>query len=172
MGSISKSSNDRKRFVIKATAILAVVLGIGAWFADRFYIGFDVQEYSCLPYTMFIVDTKQTEIKRGQYFAYTAKGMQPAVQDGMTALKQAVGVPGDLVTVGAESTSVNGTPQPNGLLRHVDKLDGVTLDDLTRDLTVPEGELFAMGTEPPSFDSRYWGTVKQDQIQGRAYPIF
>jgi len=166
------STKSRKAFLIKATTILAVVLLIGAWFGNRFYIGIDSQEYSCLPYTLFIVDTKQKNIERGQFFAYTAKGMAPAVEDGMTALKQAVAVPGDTVNVGAEDTLVNGSPQPNGLLRHVEKLDDTSLEDLVRTLEVPEGELFAMGTEPASFDSRYWGTVKDEQIQGRAYPIF
>ncbi|MDV5555438.1 S26 family signal peptidase [Enterobacter hormaechei] len=28
------------------------------------------------------------------------------------------------------------------------------------------------GQKPFSFDSRYWGTVKNDQIIGRAYPLF
>lgn len=166
------STNTRGRFLIKATSILLVVLLIGAWFGNRFYIGIDSQEYSCLPYTLFIVDTKQRDIERGQFFAYTAKGMQPAVQDGQIALKQAVAVPGDTVNVGAEETLVNGAPQPNGLLRHADKLDDRSIEDLVRTLEVSEGELFAMGTEPASFDSRYWGTVKGNQIQGRAYPIF
>lgn len=166
------STNTRGRFLIKATSILLVVMLIGAWFGNRFYIGIDSQEYSCLPYTLFIVDTKQRDIERGQFFAYTAKGMQPAVQDGQIALKQAVGVPGDTVDVGAEETLVNGKPQPNGLLRHADKLDDRSIEDLVRTLEVSEGELFAMGTEPASFDSRYWGTVEDDQIQGRAYPIF
>lgn len=169
---MSKSLNDRRRFLVKAIATLAIVLAFGAWFGNRFYIGIDSQEYSCLPYTLFIVDTKQRDIERGEFFAYTAKGMMPAVEDGKIALKQAVAVPGDTVSVGAEETLVNGKPQPNGLLRHANKLEDRSIEDLVRTLKVSEGELFAMGTEPASFDSRYWGTVKDYQIQGRAYPIF
>lgn len=172
MSSTTVSTKSRKRFLVKACTILAIVIAIGAWFGNRFYIGIDSQEYSCLPYTLFIVDTKQKDIKRGQFFAYTAKGMQPAVEDGEIALKQAVGVPGDVVAIGAEETFVNGETQPNGLLRHVDRLDGVSLDDLTKTLTIGEDQLFAMGTEPASFDSRYWGPVEKPQVQGRAYPVF
>lgn len=169
---MSKSRSSRGRFLFKATAILSVVLLIGAYLGNRFYIGVDSQEYSCLPFTLVIVDTKQRDIKRSQYFAYVAKGMQPAVEDGMIAFKQAVAVPGDSVSVGVEETTVNGLPQPNGLLRHAGKAEVMSAEELTRTLTIGADQLFAMGTEPASFDSRYWGPVEAFQIIGRVYPIY
>lgn len=169
---MSKFKSSQSRFLFKATAILSVVLLIGAYIGNRFYIGIDSQEYGCLPFTMVIVDTHQRDIQRGQYFAYVAKGMQPAVDDGLIAFKQAVGVPGDQVTVGAEETTVNGVPQANGLLRHAEKVEGKSVEDFIRTIRVGAEQLFAMGTEPPSFDSRYWGPVEQSQIIGRVYPIY
>jgi len=172
VSSMSPSKTDRKRFLIKACSLLAIVIVLGSWFGNRFYIGIDGQEYKCLPFTLFIVDTHQRDIKRGQYFSYTARGMEPAVKNGDTALKKAAGVAGDKVVIGAKETLVNGVAQPNGVLHHLGKLDHLTLDNLAKTLEVGDKEWFAMGTEPSSFDSRYWGTVKEDQIQGRAYPIF
>jgi|AntRauTorcE11898_2_1112593.scaffolds.fasta_scaffold05256_3 conjugal transfer pilin signal peptidase TrbI len=169
---MSKSSSSRGQFLVKATAILSVVLLIGAYLGNRFYLGVDSQEYGCLPFTLVIVDTKQRDIKRGQYFAYVAKGMQPAVEDGLVAFKQAVAVSGDQVNVGAEETTVNGVPQLNGLLRHAGKEKVKSAEELTRTLTIGADQLFAMGTEPASFDSRYWGPVESSQIIGRVYPIY
>lgn len=169
---MSKSSSSQGRFLFKASTILLVVLSIGAYLGNRFYIGIDSQEYKCLPFTLVIVDKHQRDIKRGQYFAYVAKGMQPAVEDGLVAFKQAVAVPGDQVSVGVEETTVNGSPQPNGLLRHADYVEGVSAEDLTRTLTIGADQLFAMGTEPASFDSRYWGPVEATQVIGRVYPIY
>ena len=36
---------------------------------------------------------------------------------------------------------------------------------------VPKGDYFAMGTAWDSYDSRYWGFVKKDEIVGIAYPL-
>ncbi len=38
--------------------------------------------------------------------------------------------------------------------------------------TLKENNYWFMGKSLFSFDSRYWGTVKNDQIIGRAYPLF
>ena len=35
-----------------------------------------------------------------------------------------------------------------------------------------DGEYWMMGTKYLSFDSRYWGPIKEDQIVARAYVIF
>lgn len=169
---MSASKNSRAHFLLKASSILAIVLAIGAWFDARFYFGIDGQEYKCLPFTLFIVDTAQKDIERGQYFAYVADGMAPAVRDGDIALKIAAGVSGDIVDIQTEETFVNGVSQPNGPLHFLNKLDHLTEEKLVREVTLHEGELFGMGTEPTSFDSRYWGAVKQGQVEGRAYAIF
>ena len=41
-----------------------------------------------------------------------------------------------------------------------------------RTATIPPGELAMMGTEPRSFDARYWGTITVDEVVGVVYPIW
>ena len=41
-----------------------------------------------------------------------------------------------------------------------------------RDYIVEPGHYFMMGEHFRSYDSRYWGTVHENQIVGRAYPLF
>ncbi|WP_449357414.1 S26 family signal peptidase [Alishewanella longhuensis] len=36
---------------------------------------------------------------------------------------------------------------------------------------MPASEFFMMGETITSYDSRYWGTVKQEDIIGKAYAI-
>ena len=37
---------------------------------------------------------------------------------------------------------------------------------------IPEGRYFVLGEHPMSFDSKYWGFVRRDEITARAKPLF
>jgi conjugal transfer pilin signal peptidase TrbI len=37
---------------------------------------------------------------------------------------------------------------------------------------VPAGQLLLLGTEPRSFDGRYWGFVPENEIVAKATPIW
>jgi len=48
---------------------------------------------------------------------------------------------------------------------------GGTPADFAGETVLDEGTYWFMGETPYSFDSRYWGTVSEEQIIGQARPI-
>lgn len=159
------------QFLLKAAIALLVVIALGSYVFERYRLGIDTQVVKCLPWTLFIVDTHNKEIRSGEYFAYRAFGMQPVIPDGQWAAKQAAAVAGDHVSISRKETLINGTPRKDGRLFNVSSLD-LDYNDLTRELIVGEDEIFGMGTLPESYDSRYVGPMKKSQIIGRVYPIY
>lgn len=111
---------------------------------------------------------------------------------GEDFIKRIVGIPGDHITYVDKVLSVNGTPvriQPDGdypmkdgdYKRELETLSGVTHsiilnpDHPPQDFayTVPQGQYFAMGdNRDGSYDSRYWGTVPDANLRGRAFFIW
>uniref|UniRef100_UPI00373AEBD6 S26 family signal peptidase n=1 Tax=Klebsiella pneumoniae TaxID=573 RepID=UPI00373AEBD6 len=43
---------------------------------------------------------------------------------------------------------------------------------LNREITVPAGHIFVVGQTDYSWDSRFWGTVPETTITGKAYAVF
>lgn len=119
--------------------------------------------------------------------------------DGLRLVKRVVGLPGDTLELRNNALIINGTPvtyQPvaEELLHDIpvaeragrsfasEQLPGQThpvAGDPRRPsprtfapVRVPEGEYFMMGdNRDDSFDSRFWGTVKREQIVGRATAV-
>jgi len=119
--------------------------------------------------------------------------------DGKRLVKRVIGLPGDTVELHNNQLILNGTPveyQPvaGELLRDVPEaqragrvfaaenlpgrthaVGGYPAAPARRTfdpLVVPPGEYFMLGdNRDDSFDSRYWGTVKRDQIVGRASTV-
>lgn len=170
--SFIKKKEPWRAFIMKAAVALGVIWFAGSAFASRYRIGFDFQEEKCLPgYSFFIVDITDRTPERGGIFAFESKGAEPFFPDGTTMVKIMSAMPGDLVEIdGGESVKVNGQVVHAGL-------------PLTADLNVPSeqfigsaelsnDEYWFLGESPKSFDSRYWGSVRERQILGRAYPLF
>jgi signal peptidase I len=119
--------------------------------------------------------------------------------DGKRLVKRVIGLPGDTVELRNNQLVLNGTPityQPidEELLRDIpagervghvfaqEQLPGqphavggfpaAPAPRTFAPMTVPAGEYFMMGdNRDDSFDSRFWGTVKRDQIIGRATTV-
>ena len=80
-------------------------------------------------------------------------------------IKQVVAVAGDRVGIGQAGVRVNGRLLANSAQLPTDR-DGLPLPRLNlEDYTLQAGELLTMSTyNPRSFDSRYFGPVRNDQI--------
>ncbi|MGK9458255.1 S26 family signal peptidase [Enterobacter ludwigii] len=85
-------------------------------------------------------------------------------------LKIVDGIAGDTVSVDPEETAINGSMVGEGLALAAES--GHTEQELTRSGVVPNGRLWMMGRTRYSFDSRYWGSLDESQIIGRAYPLW
>ena len=149
----------------------AVLWGIG-YFEGRFYVGIDPQVQTCLlgNHHIFVVDRWDRAIARGGLYAFSVRGIEPYYNDGTMLAKRAVGLPGDVVTISAVDTRVNGQVVGHDL--YVARLKQWPLSHFVRTLVVPPHFYFFMGENDLSFDSRYWGPVAESLLMGRVYVIW
>jgi conjugal transfer pilin signal peptidase TrbI len=160
------------RWLAKAALSLVLILGPGAYLFDRYRIGIEDQKAKCLPpYTFWLIDTYAHHAEHNDVIAFRVAGeMEPWRHKGQIVLKRVAGLPGDAVVIDRQTTTVNGNKVGEGLAL-AKKLERPT-ETLERTLTVPDGHFWMMGDTIDSFDSRYWGPLKQDRMIGRAYALW
>lgn len=161
--------------VNRLTALLLVVLTAYyyvEYLSDRYRIMIDDQVLACFPFKVYLVDLHQRDIDVGQIAVFSAKGAEPYIADGQNIGKMVVARDGQ--TVNIDEIQVEG-PQftvKNMPLFAITQKTGRDPLDFIGTRTVPENELFVMGNLPQSYDSRFWGTVKPEQVVGRGYVLF
>ena len=161
-----------KVFLLKMVLIAICIQLFFSLFAQKFMIGWETQEHKCLPFTMYLIDKGNHEIGRGDYVMIKSdERMEPFFKRGTKIAKLAKAVEGDRVEIRHGLVKING--KESGTLESytLEKLN-MSADMFNRTLVVGPGELWVQGTLPRTFDSRYWGTVKPEQVAGKAYPIF
>ncbi|WP_135122087.1 signal peptidase I [Jeotgalibacillus proteolyticus] len=95
-------------------------------------------------------------------------------------IKRVIGLPGDKISYENDQLFVNGKPFAEPYLdRYKDELNSgiltgdFTLEELTGEEMVPEGELFVMGDNRRySKDSRHIGTISIDEVIGDTRLVF
>lgn len=158
-------------FLLKALPLLILVLGGEYYISQRFLIGGDDQVDRCLPDKwVFLIDTYNKDIWRGDLMAFRAERMEPYFKDGHVIVKIAAGVTGDTVHVDPQHTTVNGKPVIDGL--PLAKKLNKPAAQFKRHETIPLAAYWVTGQTDKSFDSRYWGYVYDHQVIGRAYALF
>lgn len=158
-------------FLAKGLALSALLAGGIVLLADRYSIAIAPQASLCLPpHRIWIIDKHDATPIRGEIFAFKSAGLAPLFADGTTIVKVLDGMPGDEVKVDLEVTTVNGRPLAQGL--DVAAEHGVDPQRYVRAGRIEEGRYWFFGRTRDSFDSRYWGSVGQEQILGRAYPLW
>lgn len=158
-------------FLLKALPIMFMVLSVEQYIGQRFLIGGDDQVDRCLPdKRIYIIDTYNKDIWRGDLIAFRAERMSPFFKDGQVIVKIAAGVTGDHVQVDSRQTLINGSVIIEGLSL-ANKLKQLP-SAFKRDETIPAAAFWVTGRAGKSFDSRYWGYVYDHQVIGRAYAIF
>jgi signal peptidase I len=88
-------------------------------------------------------------------------------------IKRVIGLPGDVIEIKDKEVYRNGVKLVEPYIRHTDPNILPTVRDSYGPITVPAGKYFCMGdNRDESYDSRFWGFVREDQIQGKAWIIY
>ncbi len=88
-------------------------------------------------------------------------------------IKRVIGVPGDTIEIRNKIVYVNGEELKDEYVIHRDGNIIPGERDNFESVTVPEGSFFMMGdNRDGSFDSRFWGYVKEEEIIGKALVIY
>ncbi len=166
----------RRFWVLAAvwTILLSVLFTHAArWVGAHYRIGLDTQQTLCLnneARVFLIVRSNPDRLWRGDIVAFAAdRRMEPFFPSGTIVVKYLAAVPGDRVRVDRGGVRVNGVQVASGLV-HAAKLNRHE-SSFYREEIVPPAHYFVIGTHPKSFDSRYWGLVRQNQLLGKAIPL-
>lgn len=159
-------------FFIKLSLLISLMLVLGCGFINRYKIGIDPQNERCLPNNfIYLIDLKDLKLERNATYAFHAKGLSPLFKDGTRMLKILVGLPGDTVEINKNhEILVNGKVITSGL-QQAERI-GKSKDSFIGKAILKQNELWFLGESINSFDSRYWGAAKKNQLIGRAYAIY
>lgn len=126
----------------------------------------------CLPEDYFLIGQMTPErIEAGKAYRFVARDLGPVIPDRAPLVKIAAAVAGDRVEVNQSGIYING--ELWGPLNYeVMTKAGVSVAEVTRRYTVPDGQVLMLGTLPRSYDGRYFGTVDRRLITGRAIPLW
>lgn len=173
------------------TAFIAA-FALAIFLTSRFYtFGFTVEE--CLPYKVWLIK-KGEPVSRFDYVAFKAKGI-PYKKDGRIWIKITEGIKGDKVEISRFTEPVMKAVDLNGLsverpvigevtLRRTDGTFTIMpcwgrtvatnepLNMTTYEGAISEGHIFVWSPAERSYDSRYWGLVNEENIIGRAHPLW
>jgi len=160
----------RPGFLLATLGIaLVMFIGVGA-FAKRFQIGISDEEVQSLSHSWFLIDTKNQTVPVGEYVVFRINRDLPPWPAGSRFVKKVAAVEGDVVVVSQHATTVNGevVAGPLDLLTVL----GKPATAFERSERVGASDVFVVGENAHSYDSRYWGNVGVGQIIGRGYPLW
>ena len=143
------------------------------WFVNNCLIAIDPQAETCIDARILLINLNDRTPQKGELYAfYSPDTASPVYHPGTRMIKRAVGAPGDVVVIAPDLTiSVNGKAVGHGF-QHLKTNDPEILKRFLGTREIKPGRWWMMGDKDSSFDSRYWGTLPEANIYGRAYVLF
>lgn len=154
------------RFFIVFVVILEAATAYAYFHGYR--IGYCTEGETSIPGAFYLVREGDYAPERGSLAAFHIDYRAHYFANGTSFVKYIVGVPGDHVHIGVEGTTINGKRVAGPLMILPDS----PISSLLRDYVLAPGHYFAVGTSPHSYDSRYWGDVRESQLFGSARILF
>lgn len=160
---------------------LAAALGFTVFFgisSKQYEIGPATSAAHCLYSSFFVIDKADSQLSRNKLIAFKQtihNDILPQANDQVW-IKRLVGLPGDTVQVELRKVTVtneNGSSfeyplDATQLLQVID----YSISDITKTITLSDGEIFLIGETSGSFDSRFWGPQNINNIIGTGYALF
>lgn len=147
-----------RRKLLRISLIFLPLMGLMVVFMNNTFL--QINRTDSVPYSYFLCQKTDT-VRRGQLVAI--KGHQTAYYRNLIYTKYVRGLPGDKISVGSE----------NGYPLKTQTKDGKLLTPV-KEVFVPKGYIFVIGSNIDSFDSRYgeFGLVRAEHIVGRCVGLF
>jgi type IV secretory pathway protease TraF len=165
----TKMLNLNSREKTLALAVLAALL-VGAWLPARII----VSTSSSLDHRIFFLTKAKNEIKLGDYLVFRHKDtsfVKKGLDEENDRMIKKVGCrPGDILSIDAEMQYFCGHRLLGRALQTDSK--GRLLPQFQFSGPVPENSYFMVGTNPRSFDSKYFGFIHADDILYKALPLW
>lgn len=163
----------RKAYVLWVVIVFALAVAIARYFSAHYRIAIDTQLVPCLDARVLLIDLDDRKPVIGAIFAFTApESASPVYPRGTLMAKRVMAGPGDTVSVTAGGKIlVNGTEIARGM-PHLSLLSLQERDRFYGQRLLKDGEWWMVGESATSFDSRYWGPLKEEQVVGRAHVIY
>lgn len=161
MSAMRKSSPPR--LIIFITALLVA----GAWIPQRFTVTITPS----LRHRIYLLDRAPSkgQMVRSAYVLFELNSKFLKGAKTKKALKQVACAEGDTLTVKEGSYYCNDTYLGRA---KDDSLKGERLPHFEFEGVIPKESLFVFGTHVDSFDSRYFGFVRKEDVIAIAHPIF
>lgn len=134
---------------------------------NKLGLAIDISEISSNDHVFFFVRKKIAsyhEVKKGDYISFTTDKMMPFVSNHAQIVKKVVGKKGDRVDIIGSSVMINGIECTKLNLNSLKKLNK-SVDQMQTSYIIPDNNLFVLGSNPRSYDSRYWGLLPIDPKQ-------
>lgn len=159
-----------KAFLAKMALLGVIIIAAWAYVADRYRFGVDNQDITCLPGRHYLIDRyDRTPPEKGKIYAFYSKSIPPYYTENTIMVKILIGLPGDKVKIENDTVFINDEPVAKGLV-HAKAL-GKSNRDFWGKGTLGPNQYWFIGTNPRSFDSRYWGSIGWERVLGRAHHI-
>jgi len=165
------------RYIIFLLVVMSAMSAYVFYFADRYTIGFNQAAENCLKTSLFIIDHYDRDIKEGDLVAFSMNKDNHYFPKGMQWVKRVAAAPNSSITVSRHEININGERviplDMNSVMYTIGRdFPETTYDEFLGERTTADDEWFLVGETIYSYDSRYWGNVKTQDIIGKAYAIW
>jgi signal peptidase I len=175
-----------KQELLSLVIVLAAVTAARSSLADHYYVPSGSMENSLIPGDRVFVDKTAYgfRIPLTKIDLFGARAPQrgeiavfDSPRDGTRLIKRIVAIGGDKVSIVDGHLAINGQPLGDGKLEHFGPREALlNLDDgggPDLEEVIPPGMVLAIGDHRGnSLDSRYWGTISERELFGRAVAIY